>query len=38
MAHLWGWQVDRVVPGRFDIIGCGVALVDAAIIMYWPRS
>ena len=21
MAIIWGWQVDKVVPDRFDIIG-----------------
>lgn len=38
MALLWGWQVDKVTPDRFDIIGCSVALIGVAIIMYWPRS
>lgn len=37
MAILWGWQVDRVTPDRFDLIGGGVALIGVGIIMYWPR-
>jgi small multidrug resistance family-3 protein len=38
LALLWGWQVDKVVPDRFDLIGGAVALVGVSIIMYWPRS
>nr|WP_320160726.1 YnfA family protein [uncultured Methanoregula sp.] len=38
LALLWGWQIDRVVPDRFDIIGASVALVGVFIIMYWPRT
>ena len=38
MALLWGWGVDRNPPDRFDLIGAAIALVGAAIIMYWPRT
>lgn len=38
LALLWGWQVDKVTPDRFDIIGGAVALAGVSIIMYWPRS
>lgn len=38
MALLWGWQVDKIVPDRFEIIGAVVALIGVFIIMYWPRS
>ncbi len=38
LALLWGWQVDKVAPDRFDIIGATVALVGVSIIMYWPRG
>ena len=37
MAIIWGWQVDKVTPDRFDIIGGMVALIGMIIIMYWPR-
>lgn len=37
LALLWGWQVDKVVPDRFDLIGAGIALVGVSIIMFWPR-
>jgi small multidrug resistance family-3 protein len=38
LSILWGWQVDKILPDRYDLIGGGVALLGVAIIMYWPRS
>lgn len=38
LALLWGWQIDKVVPDRFDIIGAGIALIGVFVIMYWPRT
>lgn len=38
MAIIWGWQVDKIIPDKFDIIGGLFALTGALIIMYWPRS
>jgi small multidrug resistance family-3 protein len=38
LSLLWGWQVDRVAPDRFDLMGACVALLGVAIIMYWPRA
>jgi small multidrug resistance family-3 protein len=37
LALLWGWQVDKVMPDRYDLIGAGIALVGVLVIMYWPR-
>jgi small multidrug resistance family-3 protein len=37
LALLWGWQIDHVVPDRFDIIGAAIAMVGVFVIMYWPR-
>ena len=37
LSILWGWQVDRIVPDRFDILGGIIALVGVAVIMYTPR-
>ncbi|WP_287129198.1 YnfA family protein [Candidatus Cyanaurora vandensis] len=34
----WGWQVDQVIPDRFDILGAGLALVGVAVLLYWPRG
>jgi len=38
MALLWGWQIDKITPDRFEIIGAAIALVGVFIIMYWPRQ
>lgn len=38
LSLLWGWQIDRVVPDRFDIIGGIVVILGVFIIMYWPRT
>jgi small multidrug resistance family-3 protein len=37
LSILWGWQLDKIRPDRFDIIGGLVALAGVAIIMYAPR-
>jgi len=38
LAILWGWQVDRIAPDKFDLIGALIALVGVFVIMYWPRG
>jgi small multidrug resistance family-3 protein len=38
MAMLWGWQIDRIPPDKFDLIGAFIALFGVCIIMYWPRT
>jgi small multidrug resistance family-3 protein len=38
MAMLWGWQVDRVIPDRYDLIGACLALVSVFVIMFAPRN
>jgi small multidrug resistance family-3 protein len=38
LSVLWGWQIDRIVPDRFDILGAAIALVGVAVIMYAPRG
>ncbi|MDX6611895.1 MAG: small multidrug resistance family-3 protein [Blastocatellia bacterium] len=38
LSILWGWQVDKILPDRFDIIGSLVALAGVAVIMYAPRG
>jgi small multidrug resistance family-3 protein len=37
LSLLWGWQIDKVTPDQFDIIGAAIALVGVSVIMYWPR-
>jgi small multidrug resistance family-3 protein len=34
----WGWQVDKTVPDRYDLIGAGIVLFGVVIIMYGPRG
>ena len=38
LSILWGWQVDRIAPDTFDLIGGTIALIGVAVIMYWPRG
>jgi len=38
LSLLWGWQIDRIRPDRFDLIGSLIALVGVLVIMYWPRG
>ena len=38
MALIWGWQIDKVAPDRFDVIGASIALIGVFIMMYWPRG
>src|SRR6188508_902057 len=37
LSILWGWQVDRITPDRFDLVGGFICLAGVAIIMYWSR-
>ena len=38
LSILWGWQIDKVAPDKFDLLGGLVALIGVVIIMYWPRG
>jgi small multidrug resistance family-3 protein len=38
LSILWGWQIDRVAPDRFDLIGALIALLGVCMIMFWPRG
>lgn len=37
LSLLWGWQVDKARPDRFDVLGAAVVLLGVAVIMYAPR-
>lgn len=37
LSILWGWQVDKVLPDKIDLIGGVIALIGVGIIMYYPR-
>lgn len=34
---IWGLIIDKTKPDRYEIIGAGIALIGAAVIMYVPR-
>ena len=36
-AIIWGWIIDKKKPDRYEIIGAGIALIGASMIMYTPR-
>jgi len=38
LSILWGWQVDKIAPDKFDLIGGLIALAGVFVIMYWPRG
>jgi small multidrug resistance family-3 protein len=38
LSIFWGWQVGKITPDKFDLIGGAVALAGVFIIMYWPRN
>jgi small multidrug resistance family-3 protein len=38
LSLLWGWQVDKVVPDKFDLLGGWIALIGVLVIMYAPRQ
>lgn len=38
LSILWGWQIDKTIPDRFDLIGGVIALVGVFVIMYSPRG
>lgn len=37
LSVVWGWQIDRIPPDKYDLVGAGIALLGVLIIMYWPR-
>ncbi|MBW4638218.1 MAG: YnfA family protein [Gloeocapsa sp. UFS-A4-WI-NPMV-4B04] len=38
ISILWGWQIDKITPDKFDLLGGGIALLGVLVIMYAPRS
>lgn len=35
---LWLWLVEQRAPDRWDLIGAGLCLAGAAVILFGPRS
>ena len=38
MAMLWGWQIDKVAPDNYDLIGMFLALLGVSVMMLAPRN
>ena len=38
LSLLWGWQVDKIVPDRIDLLGGLMTLAGVCVMMYWPRT
>lgn len=34
---LWLWRVENVRPDRWDVVGSGICLLGAAVILFAPR-
>lgn len=35
---VWLWSVEGRIPDRWDLVGAGIAIAGALIILYMPRS
>jgi len=31
LALLWGWQIDKIAPDRFDLIGGAICLMGVSV-------
>lgn len=38
LAVIWAWKIDGFKPDKFDLIGAGIALIGAGIMLYMPRG
>lgn len=38
LSILWGWQIDKVAPDKFDLLGAWIVLLGVFVIMYAPRG
>ncbi len=37
-SMLWMWAVERVHPDQWDLMGAGICLAGAAVILFAPHS
>lgn len=35
---LWLWAVEEMLPDRWDVVGAGMCLAGAAVILWAPRA
>ncbi|HCK25993.1 MAG TPA: hypothetical protein DHW52_02260, partial [Alcanivorax sp.] len=38
MSLLWLWLVEQRAPDRWDLLGAGICLVGAGVILFGPRG
>jgi small multidrug resistance family-3 protein len=38
LSLLWGWQVDKINPDKFDLLGAWIALLGVLVMFYAPRN
>jgi small multidrug resistance family-3 protein len=38
LSLLWGWQIDKMLPDRYDLLGAGIVLLGVFVMMYAPRG
>jgi len=38
LSLLWGWQVDKIAPDKFDLLGGAIVLIGVFVLMYAPRN
>jgi small multidrug resistance family-3 protein len=38
LSLVWGYEIDRITPDRFDLVGGLICLIGVGVIMYWPRG
>lgn len=38
LSLLWGWQIDKIAPDKFDLLGAWLALLGVLVMMYAPRG
>lgn len=38
LSVFWGWQIDGVIPDRYDWLGAGIVTVGVLVMMYAPRG
>ncbi|GEM45595.1 hypothetical protein [Deinococcus cellulosilyticus] len=38
LSLLWGWIVEGESPDAPSMVGALIALIGAAVIIYWPRA
>jgi len=38
LSIVWGWQIDKIAPDKFDLLGAWIVLLGVVVILYAPRN